>query len=48
MASIFVLIESVTFDPNTKEMPYDMALNMIWAVVEVNLAVVSGEFRHPE
>ncbi|KAH6888516.1 hypothetical protein B0T10DRAFT_488317 [Thelonectria olida] len=42
MASIFVLIESVTFNTETTEMPYDMALNMIWAVVEVNLAVVSA------
>lgn len=45
MASIFVVIESVTYDPDTDEMPLDMAMNMIWAVVEVNLAIVSGKFR---
>lgn len=42
MASIFVVIESVTYDPDTDEMPLDMAMNMIWAVVEVNLAIVSA------
>ncbi|KAI5460404.1 hypothetical protein BGZ63DRAFT_424912 [Mariannaea sp. PMI_226] len=42
MASIFVLYESVTYDNNTTEMPYDMALNMIWAVVEVNLAIIAA------
>ena len=43
MASIFVVYESVTYNPKTDEMPLDMAMNMIWAVVEGNLAIVSGK-----
>jgi hypothetical protein len=40
---VFVLIESITYDPNSKEMPHDVALNFVWGAVEVNLAVFSGK-----
>jgi hypothetical protein len=37
-----VLVESALFNPQTKELPKDIAAIMIWATVEVNLAIVSG------
>lgn len=43
IASVFVLIESINYDPNSKEMPHDVALNFVWGGVETNLAVFSGE-----
>ncbi|CAM1502461.1 Fc.00g044450.m01.CDS01 [Cosmosporella sp. VM-42] len=42
IASIFVLVESLKFDPRTNEMPFDIAWIMVWATVEVNLAIVSA------
>lgn len=42
IASVFVLIESINFDSDTKEMPLDSAMNEVWAAVEVNMAIVSG------
>ncbi|KAJ4152408.1 hypothetical protein NW754_004203 [Fusarium falciforme] len=41
LASIFVLIESITYDEKTTQMPRDVALNFIWGDVEVNVAIVS-------
>ncbi|KAH7109998.1 hypothetical protein B0J13DRAFT_578421 [Dactylonectria estremocensis] len=42
VASIVVLVESLKFDPSSPEMPSDIASIMIWATVEVNLAIVSS------
>ncbi|KAH7202977.1 hypothetical protein BKA60DRAFT_656978 [Fusarium oxysporum] len=42
VASIVVLAESLKFDPSSDEMPLDIAPIMIWATVEVNLAIVSA------
>ncbi|KAH7243862.1 hypothetical protein B0J15DRAFT_537782 [Fusarium solani] len=42
IASIFVLIEVLRADATSTEMPLDVAMSMVWAVVEVNLAIVSS------
>ncbi|KAH7114836.1 hypothetical protein EDB81DRAFT_294921 [Dactylonectria macrodidyma] len=42
VASIVVLVESLNFDPSSPEMPSDIASIMVWATVEVNLAIVSS------
>ncbi|CAH0019933.1 unnamed protein product [Clonostachys rhizophaga] len=42
VTSIVVLVESLRFDPSSPEMPSDIASIMIWATVEVNLAIVSS------
>ncbi|KAH9904415.1 hypothetical protein F4778DRAFT_61982 [Xylariomycetidae sp. FL2044] len=42
IASIVVLVCSLRFDPQTQEMPFDIAPIIIWASVEVELAVVSA------
>lgn len=47
IASIVVLVESALFNPQTKELPKDIAAIMIWATVEVNLAIVSGTKSRP-
>ena len=49
VASIVVLVESALFNPQTEELPKDNAAIMIWATVEVNLAIVSGMLldQHP-
>ncbi|KAH7129571.1 hypothetical protein B0J13DRAFT_564270 [Dactylonectria estremocensis] len=44
LASIFVIIESVQYDVNTKEMSHDVALNFMWGSVELNIAIVSACF----
>ncbi|UPK97505.1 hypothetical protein LCI18_008440 [Fusarium solani-melongenae] len=44
LASIFVLIESITYDEKTTQMPRDVALNFIWGDVEVNVAIISSCF----
>ncbi|CAH0056333.1 unnamed protein product [Clonostachys solani] len=40
VASIGVLIESSKFDPNSPEMPLEISPIIIWATMEVNLAIV--------
>ena len=42
IASIVVLVESLKFDSATHEMPLEITSIMVWATVEVNLAIVSG------
>ncbi|KAF4978639.1 hypothetical protein FZEAL_5042 [Fusarium zealandicum] len=42
VASVFVLIQSINFNPRTREMPREMAANMMWAAVEINMAVFSA------
>ncbi|VUC31446.1 unnamed protein product [Clonostachys rosea] len=42
IASVFVLIESIKYDPNEAETTYHVAPNMYWAAVEVNMAVFSS------
>ncbi|KAF5248689.1 hypothetical protein FANTH_5759 [Fusarium anthophilum] len=42
VASIFVLVHSKLYDPRTDDIPKDMAQSMMWAAVEINMAVFSG------
>ncbi|KAF4975532.1 hypothetical protein FZEAL_7678 [Fusarium zealandicum] len=42
IASIFQIIESQRYHPTSKEMPYELALSMIWGNVEVHLAVFAS------
>ncbi|KAF4499502.1 integral membrane [Fusarium agapanthi] len=42
VASIFVLVHSKLYNPRTDDIPKDMAQNMMWAAVEINMAVFSG------
>ncbi|KAF5002450.1 hypothetical protein FDECE_10636 [Fusarium decemcellulare] len=44
LASTFVIVESIRYDSKTTQMPRDMAMNNIWGVVEINIAIVSGCF----
>ncbi|CAG9989554.1 unnamed protein product [Clonostachys byssicola] len=41
VASIGVLVESSKFDPNSPEMPLEISPIIIWATMEVNLAIIS-------
>lgn len=43
IASVVVLVESVRFDPLSIEMPLNITSIMIWATLEVNFAIISGE-----
>ncbi|CAH0045084.1 unnamed protein product [Clonostachys solani] len=43
IASVFVLIESIKYDPHEVEITYHVAPNMLWAAVEVNMAVFSSK-----
>lgn len=43
IASIFQIVESQNYDPN--ELPYDLALCMVWAGVELHLAVFIGTWE---
>ncbi|KAK7226814.1 hypothetical protein V2G26_014817 [Clonostachys chloroleuca] len=42
IASVFVLIESIKYDPHETEITYHVAPNMLWAAVEVNMAIFSS------
>ncbi|KAM5363780.1 hypothetical protein ACJA88_013398 [Fusarium oxysporum] len=42
VASIFVLVHSKLYNPRTDDIPKDMAQSMMWAAVEINMAVFSG------
>ena len=42
VASVFVLVHSKHYNPRTDDIPKDMAQNMMWAAVEINIAVFSG------
>ncbi|KAF4965420.1 hypothetical protein FSARC_6771 [Fusarium sarcochroum] len=44
LASMFVLVELVHYDPKTTQMPYDYAMFCILGSVEVNIAIVSACF----
>lgn len=43
IASIFQIVESQNYDPH--ELPYDLALCMVWAGVELHLAVFIGTWE---
>ncbi|KAH7119727.1 hypothetical protein B0J11DRAFT_582236 [Dendryphion nanum] len=43
VASVVVLYYSIQYDADTTEMPWNIAPIIIWASVEVNLAIVSGK-----
>lgn len=47
VASIVVLVLSLSFDPKDDEVPWNIALLFSWATAEVNLAIVSGMFPSP-
>ncbi|RSM19461.1 hypothetical protein CDV31_001621 [Fusarium ambrosium] len=38
IASVFILIQAIHYDPKTKEFPKEIALSMIWGGVEINVA----------
>ncbi|KAK9421296.1 hypothetical protein SUNI508_05834 [Seiridium unicorne] len=42
IASIIVLVYSIEYDTTSREISWNIAPIMIWATVEVNLAIVSG------
>lgn len=42
IASVVVLVYSIQYDTASPEMPWNVAPIIIWATVEVNLAIVSG------
>ncbi|KAK2472142.1 hypothetical protein H9L39_16022 [Fusarium oxysporum f. sp. albedinis] len=42
VASIFVLVHSKLYNPRTDDIPKDMAQSMMWAAVEINMAVFSA------
>ncbi|RMJ10358.1 hypothetical protein BHE90_003653 [Fusarium euwallaceae] len=42
IASIFQIIQSQTYNPSTRELPYEFALAMVWGSVEVHLAVFTS------
>lgn len=42
VASVVVLVYSLQYDTSSREMPLNVAHIIIWATVEVNLAIVSG------
>ncbi|KAF5017785.1 hypothetical protein F66182_10270 [Fusarium sp. NRRL 66182] len=44
IASVFVLVCSKLYDPQTDDLPKDMAPMMMWAAVEINMAVFSGRY----
>lgn len=44
IASIVVLVYSLQFDTASIEMPFNIVNIIIWATVEVNLAIMSGKF----
>lgn len=43
IASIFVIVEALRFDADSKEMPLEIAIHLSWASVEVNMAVFSSK-----
>jgi hypothetical protein len=45
VASVVVLVYSIQFDTSSIEMPWNVSPIIIWATVEVNLAIVSGMCR---
>ncbi|KAI8654098.1 hypothetical protein NCS56_01366400 [Fusarium sp. Ph1] len=42
IASVFILIQAIHYDPNTREFPREIAPSMIWGGVEINVAVFSA------
>ncbi|KAH8688524.1 hypothetical protein BGZ61DRAFT_391910 [Ilyonectria robusta] len=44
LASIITIVESIRFNPQTTELPRDVALGFIWRNVEINVAIVSACF----
>ena len=42
VASVVVMVLSMGYDAKSVEMPWNIAPIIIWATVEVNLAIVSG------
>ncbi|RSL66582.1 hypothetical protein CEP54_003732 [Fusarium duplospermum] len=41
IASVFILIQAIHYNPRTKEFPKEIALSMIWGGVEINAALFS-------
>ncbi|KAH7233579.1 hypothetical protein BKA59DRAFT_408179 [Fusarium tricinctum] len=44
LASVFVIVTALQYDPQSKQMPRDVATNDMWGGVEINIAIVSGCF----
>ncbi|KAF7553455.1 hypothetical protein G7Z17_g3579 [Cylindrodendrum hubeiense] len=42
LASVITIVESIRYNPETTEMPHDVAMSFIWGNVEMNVAIVSG------
>jgi hypothetical protein len=43
IASIFQIVEAQKYTSNSREFPYDFSLAMVWANVEVHLAVFTSK-----
>ncbi|KAF5685601.1 integral membrane protein [Fusarium circinatum] len=44
LASVFVIVTALQYDPASRQMPRDVATNDMWGGVEINVAIVSGCF----
>ncbi|KAI3573675.1 hypothetical protein IWW34DRAFT_810299 [Fusarium oxysporum f. sp. albedinis] len=44
LASVFVIVTSIQYDPKSTQMPLDVAPSDMWGAVEINIAIVSGCF----
>ncbi|KAM0544715.1 hypothetical protein ACHAPJ_011702 [Fusarium lateritium] len=44
LASVFVIVTALQYDPHSTQMPRDVAANDMWGCVEINVAIVSGCF----
>jgi hypothetical protein len=44
VASIFVIVDSWTYNQNTLQLPYESAMFSLWGAVEVNMAVFAGNW----
>ncbi|KAM0340380.1 hypothetical protein ACHAPU_010516 [Fusarium lateritium] len=44
LASVFVIVTALQYDPQSTQMPRDVASNDMWGGVEINIAIVSGCF----
>ncbi|KAF5539538.1 integral membrane protein, partial [Fusarium napiforme] len=47
IASIFQIVEAQKYTSNSREFPYDFSLAMVWANVEVHLAVFTSKLTPP-
>ncbi|KAF7537886.1 hypothetical protein G7Z17_g12768 [Cylindrodendrum hubeiense] len=44
LASIFAIVEALSYDPKSTQMPHDYGMYCIWGSVELNIAIVSACF----